>query len=177
MTNAKKIVNKVMIALLAVVMVVASLGFAASMLEADDNSGISMNTDVQAVSNVSSDENQEIVNSGDLNIDFTASVARADYNIEGTITTVNGFLWTQDRLEIDVHVTDAYGNSAYCPGLLLTIVCHDRPSPQKTEKKNHDLSNTSHFITTFQNGWNAVDFYQVTFSIGDKNLYDAKLMV
>ena len=51
MTNAKKIVNKVMIALLAVVMVVASLGFAASMLEADDNSGISMNSDgIQTVS-------------------------------------------------------------------------------------------------------------------------------
>ena len=40
-----------MIALLAVVMVVASLGFAASMLEADDNSGISMNSDgIQTVS-------------------------------------------------------------------------------------------------------------------------------
>ena len=52
MTNAKKIVNKVMIALLAVVMVVASLGFAASMLEADDNSGISMNTDVENVADM-----------------------------------------------------------------------------------------------------------------------------
>ena len=88
-------------------MIAASIGFAVSMLATYDNGGISMNSDgIQAVSNLSSDENQEIVNSGDLNFDFEVAVVRVDYNIDGTIKTVNGIFWTPGRLDIDVKVTE-----------------------------------------------------------------------
>ncbi len=139
MTNAKKIVNKVMIALLAVVMVVASLGFAASMLAADNNSSISMNTDVQAVSSEMDNNTGDVTvteittrNFGDylIYIDFPA--AKYKFFIDA-----KDFWASQNKDQCRISLKNMAGNSAVA--YLEATVTFTR----KTEKLDPMTQNSS----------------------------------
>ena len=99
------------------------------------------------------------------------------YNVEYTIKPKNGLFWTPDSLYLKIVVTDMNGDNAFCNGLIVEVICHDKPSANQHEKFTFDLSKISVFEYTIENGWNAVQSYDVIIRVGDYKYYSGNVLV
>lgn len=142
-----------MIALLAVVMVVASIGFAASMLSADYKGTISMNSDVMAVSHdVSGESNAVQPRGGKAGAEL--GTANVDYNF------VNNWAYP-DRLE----ASWTFDDGVVVDGLTLTVVATDKEGGNAPHNfPAVIIGNEGNKYMEFRTGWNRIQKHTMTLS-------------
>ncbi len=116
MINVKKKISKTLVALIAVVMLCSSIGFAASIIS-DNNTDVSINN-AMTVSNDDNSGSEEIstYGSGDK---IAASCIIVDTKIKYEYIGYNGVFWTRDYIIVDLQI------DVKIPGLTMLIVYYD----------------------------------------------------